>query len=78
MKKRRVRILISLFVGGALNESVSIKTGNDNPGLLFLGAIVTYILFAIWMHYQNLYALQREVDRKKMIKKENQELIDNF
>ena len=68
MKKRWVRILISLFVGGALNESVSIKTGNDNPGLLFLGAIVTYILFA----------LQREVDRKKMIKKENQELIDNF
>lgn len=78
MKKRWIRILVSLLVGSAINESVSIKTGNDNPGLLLLGAIVTYILLSIWVFYQNIYILQREVDRKNKIKKENEELIDDF
>ena len=78
MKKRWVRVLISLFAGGALNESASLRTGDNNPGLMFIGAIVTYILLAIFVYFQNIYQLQRQVDRKNKFKKDNEDIIDNL
>jgi len=76
MNRRWVRILLALFIGGALSETVRLSTGKENGGLVFLGAIISYVLISGIIYYRNLYMLQREVDRKAR-KKRNSDLLDN-
>lgn len=76
MNQRWVRILFALFVGGALSETVRLSTGKESGGLVFLGAIVSYVLISGIVYYRNLYMLQKEVDLK-VRKRKNRELLDN-
>ncbi len=76
MNRRWVRILFALFIGGALSETVRLSTGKESGGLVFLGAIVSYLLISGFVYYRNLYMLQKEVDRK-VRKKKNSDLLDN-
>jgi len=64
LKKNWVRIVISLFVGGAIQESVRIKTGNDDKALLILGAVLFYILLSAGVYIYTSLVLQRKVNQK--------------
>ncbi|MDG1331107.1 MAG: hypothetical protein P8P74_02175 [Crocinitomicaceae bacterium] len=75
MKKRWVRVVVSLLIGGGLQESVRISTGKEIGPLFFFGAIVSYIIISVIVYVRNMWLLQREVDVKL---KKNDELIDDL
>ncbi|MFK7784506.1 MAG: hypothetical protein AB8B56_05315 [Crocinitomicaceae bacterium] len=75
MSKRWVRVLLALFIGGALSESSRISTGNESGGLLIFGAIVSYLLMSGFVYFRNMYQIQREVDKKF---KKNDNIIDDI
>lgn len=74
LQKRWVRIVFSLFIGGAIQEIVRIKTGKEMRFILPVIAIVSYLFFSFCVHYYSLYKLQKRVDQEF---KENDELIDD-
>lgn len=75
MNKRWVRVLVALFIGGALQEAVHISTGREVPGVLLISGIISYLLISGIVYYRNIWLLQREVDSDQ---KQNDDLLDDF
>lgn len=76
LKNRAFRIVLSLFMGGMIQEFFHISTGRDFSGWLWIGAIVSYISLSVWIYYKNLNDVNQLV-KKEEEKKANSSLLDN-
>lgn len=74
LKKRWVRIVISILFGAIIQEIVHIRTGQDRRAILPITAILLYAFLSFCIYFYSLYRLQRKVDQKK---ETNSELIDD-
>lgn len=75
MGKLWVRVGVSLFIGGSLQEGVRLGTGKDSGGLLVIGAIGSFVILSAAYYYWRMYSLQKKVDQERL---KDDELIDNL
>lgn len=75
MKSLGLRILLSLIIGGVLQEVLRIITGKEVRLISFIGAVTAFILISVFVYLHRTITLQRKVDNQL---KQNDELIDDL
>ena len=75
MKNIWIRILLSIILGGAIQEGLSIATGREFKSIFMFTAVTIFILVSVIVYLQSTIALQRKVDKQL---EKNDELIDDL
>lgn len=76
LKNRWMRIALAVLFGAILQETFHIFTGRDSVGWFWVGTIFCYLTLSFWIHYKNLYDLNKIVKKEEQ-KKANDTIIDN-
>lgn len=58
LNNKWIRAILSLFLGGALQELFRIKTGNDNSNVLIFGASLSFVILTVLVYLINKIKLK--------------------
>jgi hypothetical protein len=75
MKNLGARILLSLLIGGVLQEVLIIATAKEISSVFVIAAIGSFILISVFTYLRRTIKMQRKVDNQL---KQNAEIIDQL